>query len=281
MKITLVTDSTCDLSPEILNKRGIKMASLKVLFGEEEFIDKVNLSSTDFYNKMRSSAQLPTTSQVNPNEFVTIFEQELAKGNEVIGLFLSSELSGTYNAASIAKMMVDSDKIHLIDARTTSFGLALLVHKAQDLIEANLSPAEVVQQLAPFIESSQLYGMLDTLENLKKGGRLSAGAAMIGGLIGLKPIIEVKEGVVHVANKARGAKKGIAWMMEQLKKHYPGGEIDVLGVAYANDKEKLDLLKTQLNSQFKIKTIHEIEIGPVVGTHVGEGAIGIAFFKTH
>lgn len=281
MKITLVTDSTCDLSPEILNKRGIKMASLKVLFGEEEFIDKVNLSSTDFYNKMRTSTQLPTTSQVNPNEFVAVFEEEIAKGNDVIGLFLSSELSGTYNAASIAKMMVDSDKIHLIDARTTSFGLALLVHKAQDLIDANLSPSEVIEQLSPYIENCQLYGMLDTLENLKKGGRLSAGAAIIGGLIGLKPIIEVKEGVVHVATKARGSKKGIAWMMAELKKQYPGGEIDVLGIAYANDKEKLALLRAQLEGQFKIKTIHEIEIGPVVGTHVGEGAVGIAYFKNN
>lgn len=279
MNITLVTDSTCDLSPKDLEAKGIKMASLKVLFGENEFIDKVSLTNAEFYEKMKASPKLPTTSQVNPNEFVEIFEKELAKGNEVIGLFLSSELSGTYNAATIAKLMLESDKIHLIDSRTTSFGLGLLVHKAKAFIDEGKDCASVVEAMKSYIEKSQLYGMLDSLENLKKGGRLSGGAALIGNMLGLKPIIEVKEGIVNVANKARGTKKGMSWMLEKLSEHYPEGEIDELGLAYANDKEKLEQFKALVLSQFKVKTLYEIEIGSVVGTHTGEGAVGVAFYK--
>lgn len=279
MKITLITDSTCDLSPEFLASKGIKMASLKVLFGEEEYIDKINLSNADFYKKMSQSAKLPTTSQVNPNEFVELFEKELEEGNEVIGLFISSELSGTYNAASIAKMMLDSEKIHLIDSRTTSFGLALLVLKAHELIQSGMNAKAVLEAIQPFIDKSQLYGMLDTLENLKKGGRLTSGAALIGSMLSLKPIIEVKEGLVNVANKARGSKKGMQWMVDQLHMNFPEGKIDTLGIAYANDREKMEQLKTLVLESLTVETFIEVEIGSVVGTHTGEGAVGVAFFK--
>lgn len=281
MGITLITDSTCDLLPKDLEKRGIRFASLKVLFGEEEFIDKVSLTNEAFYDRMRQAQALPTTSQVNPNEFVELFQEELDKGNQIIGLFISSELSGTYNAASIAKLMLESDDIHLVDSRTTSFGLALLVHKAQDLIDEGLEIKEVVEAIKPYIENSQLYGMLDNLTNLKKGGRLPSSHAVIGNLLNLKPIIEVKEGVVEVANKARGAKKGMQWMIDKLLETFPNGKIDTLGVAYANDLEKLRQFKTFLMSKIEVENFVEIQIGTVVGTHTGEGAVGIAYFKNH
>ncbi len=281
MGITLITDSTCDLLPKDLEKRGIRFASLKVLFGEEEFIDKVSLTNEAFYDRMRQAQALPTTSQVNPNEFVELFQEELDKGNQIMGLFISSELSGTYNAASIAKLMLESDDIHLVDSRTTSFGLALLVHKAQDLIDEGLEIKEVVEAIKPYIENSQLYGMLDNLTNLKKGGRLPSSHAVIGNLLNLKPIIEVKEGVVEVANKARGAKKGMQWMIDKLLETFPNGKIDTLGVAYANDLEKLRQFKTFLMSKIEVENFVEIQIGTVVGTHTGEGAVGIAYFKNH
>lgn len=281
MGITLITDSTCDLLPKDLEKRGIRFASLKVLFGEEEFIDKVSLTNEAFYDRMRQAQALPTTSQVNPNEFVELFQEELDKGNQIIGLFISSELSGTYNAASIAKLMLESDDIHLVDSRTTSFGLALLVHKAQDLIDEGLEIKEVVEAIKPYIENSQLYGMLDNLTNLKKGGRLPSSHAVIGNLLNLKPIIEVKEGVVEVANKARGAKKGMQWMIDKLLETFPNGKIDTLGVAYANDLEKLRQFKMFLMSKIEVENFVEIQIGTVVGTHTGEGAVGIAYFKNH
>ena len=279
MKITLITDSTCDLKPEFLANEGIPFAPLKVLFGEKEFVDKIDLTNAEFYEKMRSSKELPTTSQVNPGEFYELFSKELEAGNQVIGVFLSSELSGTYNSAVVAKEMLANDNIFLIDSRTVSFALGLLVIRLKAKIDSGATAEEVIDYSKKLVESSQLYGMLDTLENLKKGGRLSSGTAMIGKMLNLKPIIEVKEGVVNVAEKARGSRKGLTWMIEQLAKAYPNGKIDEMAVAHANSPEKVSDLKQLLLERFEIGTIHEIEIGSVVGTHAGEGAVGITYYK--
>ena len=210
MKIKLITDSTCDIAPQILASKGIQFVPLKVLFKDKEYVDKIDLTNPEFYEMMRNSKELPTTSQVNPGEFHDVFESALKEGAEVIGIFLSSELSGTYNSAVIAKEMLGSDKIHLIDSRSVSFALGLMVLKMQQKIDDGADVSEVIQLATEMCASSQLYGMLDTLENLKKGGRLSSGTAMIGKMLNLKPIIEVKEGRVNVAEKARGSKKGLA-----------------------------------------------------------------------
>lgn len=279
MRITLITDSTCDLSPKALEEQGVLFAPLKVLFGDEEYIDKISLSNSEFYEKMKQSVELPTTSQVNPNEFHELFTQELEKGNEVIGLFISSDLSGTYNSAMIAKDMIESDKIHIIDSRTTSFSLALMIYLVSDWIRNGLSVQEIESKLTLLIEKAQLFGMLDNLENLKKGGRLSSGTAMIGKMLNLKPIIEVKNGIVEMANKVRGSRKGMAWMIEQLKQDYPSGSIPELALAHANDFEKLQEFKALLLESLEIERIYEIEIGSVVGTHTGEGVVGVAYFR--
>ncbi len=279
MKITLVTDSTCDIQPAELAKRGIRFAPLKVLFKDAEYTDKIDITNPDFYELMKKSPTLPTTSQVNPGAFQEIFSDEVEKGHLVLGLFISSDLSGTYNSAVIARDMVASNQIVLVDSRTTSFGLGLLVNKAQDLIDAGYGIDAIVKVLNDRIQKSQLYGMLDTLENLKKGGRLSSSSAMIGKMLNLKPIIQVENGLVNVASKARGSKKGYTWMLEQLKTEYPSGEVEEIGLAYANNREKLDEFQALLKAQFNIKKTYVSEIGSVVGTHTGEGAVGIVFYR--
>jgi DegV family protein with EDD domain len=279
MKITLITDSTCDLHPKFLAEQGILFAPLKVLFKDKEYVDKVDLTNPEFYELMRGSKELPTTSQVNPGEFYELFSKELEAGNKVLGIFLSSALSGTYNSAVVAKDMLENENIHLIDSRTTSFALGLMVIRIKKMIDEGFSIEQIQESASKLIEQSQLYGMLDTLENLKKGGRLSAGKAVIGNMLNLKPIIEVKEGLVNVAEKARGSKKGTAWMIEQLEKAFPSKVIDEMAVAHANSQEKAADLTNLLNATFQIGKIHEIEIGSVVGTHAGEGAVGVTFFR--
>ena len=281
MGITIVTDSTCDLLPSFLGERGIRFAPLKVLFKDREYVDKLDLTNAEFYEKMRKSDELPTTSQVNPSEFYDIFTEELQKGNQIIGIFISSELSGTFNSANIAKEMLDSKEIHLIDSRTASFSLGLMVMKIYNLIEQGNDVTEIMRKSKEIVNSAQLYGMLDTLENLKKGGRLSTGAATIGKMLNIKPIIEVVDGVVSVAHKARGSRKGLAWMIDQLERDYPLREIKEIAIANANAYERAEELKEELLLRFKIDHIYDIEVGSVVGTHTGEGVVGIAYFKQH
>lgn len=280
MKITLITDSTCDLQPDKLATLGIQFAPLKVLFKEKEYIDKIDITNPEFYGMMRQTKELPTTSQVNPGEFYELFSQELSKGNQVVGIFLSSDLSGTYNSAVVAKEMLGNEGIHLIDSRTVSFALGLIVIKVQEKIDSGASIEEILTLSRELVAHSQLYGMLDTLDNLKKGGRLSSGTAMIGKMLNLKPIIEVQNGLVNVAEKARGSRKGLAWMVEQVTNHYPDGKIDELAIAHANNADKLADIKQLLLERFEIGKIHEVEIGSVVGTHAGEGAVGVTFFRT-
>lgn len=279
MKITLITDSTCDIAPEELSAKGIKFAPLKVLFPDGEYVDKIDLTNAEFYGKMKASETLPSTSQVNPNEFHELFEAELKVGNHVVGLFLSSELSGTYQSAVIAKEMTSSENITLIDARTTSFGLGLLLNTLIGFVEQGLSVEEIVEAMNEKIAKTQLYGMLDTLENLKKGGRLSSSSAMIGKMLNLKPIIETKEGLVNMAAKVRGSKKGMNWMLNQLLEDYPEGKVDAIGIAHANNIEKLEEFRHLILKSIKVGTIYESEIGSVVGTHTGEGAVGLVYFK--
>lgn len=279
MKITLITDSTCDITPEELGAKGVKFAPLKVLFPDGEYVDKIDLTNSEFYGKMKASETLPTTSQVNPNEFHELFEEEIKAGNHVIGIFLSSELSGTYQSAVIAKEMTSSDLITLIDARTTSFGLGLLLNTLIGYVENGLSVDEIIVAMNEKIKNTQLYGMLDTLENLKKGGRLSSSSAIIGKMLNLKPIIEIKEGLVNVASKARGSKKGMNWMIEQLLEEYPEGYVDVIGIAHANNLEKMEEFRHLILNSIKVGTIYESEIGSVVGTHAGEGAVGLVYFR--
>lgn len=279
MKITLITDSTCDITPEELSAKGVKFAPLKVLFPDGEYVDKIDLTNAEFYGKMKASETLPTTSQVNPNEFYELFEEEIKAGNHVIGIFLSSELSGTYQSAVIAKEMTSSDQITLIDARTTSFGLGLLLNTLIGFVEKGLNIDEIVEAMNEKIAKTQLYGMLDTLENLKKGGRLSSSSAIIGKMLNLKPIIETKNGLVNVASKVRGSKKGMNWMLEQLLAEYPEGYVDVIGIAHANNLEKMEEFRHLILKSIKVGTIHESEIGSVVGTHAGEGAVGLVFFR--
>lgn len=277
MSVILVTDSTCDLSPEILDQMGVSFVPLKVLFGEKEYVDKMDLSNSEFYEKMRISEQLPSTSQVNPNEFCDLFTEKLKEGHHIIGLFLSSELSGTYQSAVMAKEMLETDQVTLIDSRTTSFALGILVHYAKDLIDQGHKPDEIKLKVEEKAKKLQLYGMLDTLENLKKGGRLSSGKAIIGKMLNLKPIIQVEDGRVGMANKTRGSKKGMQWMIDQILEEYPDGELEEIGLAHSNSLEKLEHFKSVLFQSIKAKKVYEIEIGSVVGTHTGEQAVGIVF----
>lgn len=285
MQIRLITDSTCDLTSEEMQRRGILFEPLKVLFGTDEYSDKVDLDAVAFYEKLKASSTLPTTAQVNPAAFEARFLEVLAKGEDILGIFISSELSGTYSASVIAKeQIVDShpelnDRITLIDSRTASFGLGLLVIMAQDYIDAGLSKHEIVMRLTDHIHHQHLYGMLHNLDNLVKGGRLSAGSAFIGQLLNMKPIIEVAEGKVELAHKARGTKKGLQWMVDQLMEACPDGQVTTLAYGHACNLEKLDELKELVEAHLTVENSHIIDIGPVIGSHVGADAVGIAFYK--
>ena len=218
MSIRIITDSTCDLSPAQLQVLDIDFIPLSVYFGQEQYLDKVELSPEAFYQKLGQSKELPTTSQVNPDTFISHFQSELEKGHEIVGIFLSSRLSGTFQSAVIAKDQLQNDKIHLIDSMSASFGSALLLRHAARLRDEGKSAEEICQALDSIKDRLAVYGMVDTLKYLHKGGRLSASAAAVGTMLKLKPIVGIKDGAVVSVSKARGYKSAFRHLVHLLER---------------------------------------------------------------
>lgn len=280
MKIKLVTDSTCDLSKEYLASRGIEFLPLSVIFGEDHYLDKIDLSNAEFFAKMAKSKKLPSTSQVNAGEFIECFER-LLKDPEtiVLALLLSSDLSGTYSSADMAKNYIGSDRIHLIDSRTVTFALGSMICLVQDEIDRGADIEQVKAFAHKLIENNRTLAIMDTLENLHKGGRLPLAQTVIGSVLGVKPILEIKDGLVGVRDKVRGFKKGYAYIMEFLNREVPSKVLDFLGVGHANAPERAQELAELIRASFQVKQMEIVDIGPVVGVHAGAGAVGVTFFK--
>lgn len=278
MNIKIVTDSTSDLPEYLVKELEVSIVPLKVLFGEEVYRDGIDLSNQEFYIKMSEHKQLPTTAQVNPGEFSEEFNRHIEKGDVVVGIFISSKLSGTYSSAVMARgtMTATKDRIHLIDSKSASFGLALQVIEAARMAQQGKSAEEIVGRIEQIKDEVQFYGIINNLENLKKGGRLSSTSALAGSILGIKPIITLKDGAVLLVGKARGQKKAFAWVLEDIKQKKADLNNKTICIAHAAATEDLAEFKKLLCKEYTPKEIIEIEIGAVIGTHTGGGCVGIS-----
>ncbi len=276
--IRIITDSTCDLTKEDQERLGIHIVPLKVLFGTKEYIDGVDIDIQSFYEKLATEKELPTTAQVNPGEFEEVFKTYLEQGDEIIAILLSSQLSGTYQSAAIAKDMLSSEKIHLIDSKTVTLGLALLVEEAAKLRDKGLSAKEIIAAIEELKEKVNVIAIVDTLKYLQKGGRISSASAILGTALGIKPIIQIKDGVVQVIGKERGQKK----LNKFILSHLEGNPIDLehaVVFAHSIAEEAVEQLQQLVKQSYNISESHVVPIGSTVGTHAGPGATGIAYIK--
>jgi len=279
MAIRIVTDTTCDLPESIAKKHNVTVVPLKVIFGEKEYVEGVDISKEEFYEKLTSSSELPTTAQVNPDEFAKIFKDILDAGGEIIGIFIGSKLSGTYQSAFIAQTMLESDKISLIDTETVALAAMLLVLKAIDMVEEDHSRTKIVSVLESVKRHARIYFTIDTLKYLKKGGRIKATAAAVGEVLNVKPILTVSDGLVDSASKARGLKKAFSEMGHLIG--HAGQTLDTkrVVIGHSHAEENLKLFRTWLEKNYAPVEIIETEIGPVVGTHAGTGAVAVAYME--
>ena len=277
MTIKIITDSTCDLPANIVQELGISVIPLKVLFGEEVFRDGIDLTNKEFYEKMAKHKQLPTTSQVNPGEFIEEFKRHIDNGDEIIGIFISAKLSGTYSSAVIAKeTMADDSRINIIDSLSASFGLGIQVIEAGRMAQQGKSAQEIVQRIEGIKNDVVFYGIIDKLDNLKKGGRLSSTGAFAGSLLGIKPIINLKGGAVALIAKARGQKKAFRWVLDDVKKNNISLNDKMICLAHANAPMDAAEFKKEIIKEYQPKEIIELQIGAVIGTHTGAGCVGIS-----
>lgn len=279
MGIRIVIDSTSDVTDEIIEKYNLKMVPLTVNFENESFLDKVELSSSEFFEKLEKAEKLPTTSQVSPGAFVEAFSEILLEGDQILGIFLASEFSGTYDSARIAKDMIGSDNIRIIDSRSVCLGTFSLILEAIKLVNEKKTIDQIVAELEATKDKVVAIAGLDTLKYLEKGGRLSKGQAVVGSILNIKPVIEIKDGKLAVIEKVRGKNKTIKWIDEWIEKNnYDLSDKTVL-LFHARSYDQLKVLRETIEEKYKIKEIIEQEIGPVIGTHAGPGVLGISFLN--
>ena len=275
-KIKIITDSTLDLPAELIREKDIEVLPLLINFGEESYLDGVEITTKEMIDKIDATGVLPTTAQVTPNRFEESFKKYLDEGYKIVALTLSSDMSGTYQSACIAKDMLESDDIVVIDSRNVTSGLGLLVLKACQFRDKGLGIKEIEEEILKAIPKVKSSLNFESLENLVRGGRLSKTAGTIGSVLGLRLILEVKDGKMSVKDKVRGSKKALKKLIS---------DFESVDVDFDSPIVLLELLNEDvyegLKTYFQEKNINYIDakVGCTVGIHSGIKPCGIFFFE--
>ena len=275
-KIKIITDSTLDLPADLVREKGIEVLPLLINFGEESYLDGVEINTHDMLERIEKENILPTTAQVTPSRFEETFKKYLDEGYKIVTLTLSSEMSGTYQSACIAKNMLESDDIVVIDSRNVTSGLGVLVLKACEFRDNGDNIFEIeekIKNLIPKVKSSLSF---ESLENLVRGGRLSKTAGTIGSVLGLRLILEVKDGQMAVKDKVRGSKKALKKVISDFE--YGNVDFDSpIVIDEILNEEIYEGLKKYFEEK-NIEYIHGI-VGCTVGIHSGTKACGVFFIE--
>ena len=281
MSVKFVIDSASDVLPSQGQAMDVKVLPLKVIFGEQEFADGVDLSHQAFFEKLSSSQHMPTTCQVPPADFEDAFEQLVGQGHEVVAITISSQMSGTYQSATIAAASYPG-KVFVVDSLNATIGERILLQRGIALAQQGMGAQEIAQTLQQESGRIRLVAVLDTLEYLKKGGRISAATAFAGGLLAVKPAICIQDGKVNMAGTARGLKKANALVKEKIQ-GYGGVNFDMpFALTCAGDDRLLRDFIAQCQDLWQTEQALPVySLGCTIGTHVGPGAYGIAFFESN
>jgi len=274
-KIRIVTDSTADLPRELIDKYNITVVPLKVMFGQEIYRDGVDLTSRQFFQKLRSSSTLPTTSQPSPQEFLEAYGPLVEEGANIISIHISSSLSGTLQSAKLAKTMLGYEDLEIIDSRLVSLALGLVVLVAAQKAAEGCSKEEVLGAARQIMDNIQAYFLVDTLEYLQRGGRIGKAQAFLGSLLNIKPLCTLREGIIYPYEKIRGKLKAMERLVEVIAEKFPLGSPLWCVLVHGDDLEGLEQLKEKLQKRVTVSQLLTGEIGPVVGTHAGPGLLGI------
>ncbi len=274
--IQIIIDSTTDMAERL--KERVKIVPLTVSFGDKEYLDGIDLSRDDFYRKLESGQVMPKTSQPSPALFEKVFEEIRERGEEGIVITVASSLSGTFQSASLAAK--DYPEITVVDSRSVAVGSGILAEYAIECIDRGMNRDEIAAELNKKKEDICVVAMLDTLEYLKRGGRISGTAAFAGGVLNIKPVASIKDGEILILGKARGTKKANNFLVEEIRKNGIDYSLPVL-LGYTGTSD--DLLKNYIEGsrnlwEGKIEELNCSRICSVVGTHAGPGAVAVAFF---
>ena len=272
--VRIVTDSTADLTPEQQRAAGITVVPLNVHFGDEVFRDHVDLSTDEFFRRLKASPQLPRTSQPSVGAFEEAYRSLRQGGDEIVSVHLSSKVSGTYNSALMAAQSVGEGKIDVVDSLSTSMALGFIALEGAKLARAGRDRQAVADCLRGLVPKARVICVVDTLTYLERGGRIGKARALLGSLLNVKPILQLKDGEVVPLGRARGRPQALNRLVELLERD---GKVRQLAIMHGAAQTDAEQLRERVASSYPSVDIQLTEIGAVLGTHTGPGVIGFTY----
>ncbi|HHW12484.1 MAG TPA: DegV family protein [Firmicutes bacterium] len=280
MSIKIVTDSTADLSPELKSRYGIEVIPLTVHFGEEVYYDGIDLTQDEFLEKVNTSPHFPKTGQATPAAFLELFRRLLAEGHEILYVGISSDLSGTYASACLAAQELADAPIATVDSRNLSMGIGVLALHAAEMAEQGTSLQAIADRLRAMTARVRTSFIVDTLDFLYKGGRLTRAQALIGNVLQIHPRIEVVDGKMCVPEKIRGSKsKAKTRLLEWATANKERIDDNWIAVTHCRDEEAANDLAAQFREMELARNVVITKAGAVISTHCGPGTVGIIYVE--
>ena len=279
MAVRILTDSASDFDLVVAQRRRVEVVPLPVQFGGAIFLDGKTLSHEVFYKLLLEKKENPSTSQPTPAAFLRHFEEAKAAGDQVVAVLLSGALSGTLQSAQIAKEMCEYEPIYIVDSRSASAGMQILVNYACKLRDSGLPAEDIACEVEKLKGKVRIFAVIDTLEYLRRGGRLTGLQAGLGTVTKLKPVITVRDGAVTILHKAFGTAAAVKQMMKLLAEH-PVDDDFPSYFLYTDDRSREELLLPKLKELGTLpKRLHFCSLGAAIGTHIGPGALGMAYIE--
>lgn len=278
-KVALITDSTSYIPKELLEKYHILVAPQVLIWGEQTYLDDVDIKPVEFYTRLKSATVMPTTSQVTIATFKKMFEQLLEQGYDILALLISMKLSGTIDSAVQARDMLPKAPIEIVDSRATAMALGFQVLTVARAIEAGANLAEAKALAEQATEHTGVIFAVDTLEFLHRGGRIGGGARFLGTVLNFKPILELREGRVEAVERVRTRKKSLARLVEMVEERVKGAPPARVATLHANAHDDAAEILEEVKKRIDpIETVFS-EVSPVVGCHAGPGTVGLAYMS--
>jgi DegV family protein with EDD domain len=275
-RVQIVTDSTSDIPQELAAAAGIWIVPLNITFGAETLKDRVDIGPDEFYERLRHAAALPRTSAPSPGAFIETYRQATMLDRSVLSIHISAKLSGTYGAARIAAGEFGDDQVMVVDSRQASMGLGWIALLAAERAKTGASLEELREYVNGLLPRVTIYVLLDTLENLRRGGRIGRASALLGTMLKVKPIITVSKGEVTPVEKVRLFARATTRLVEMARANAP---LERLAVAYTDVPEVASRIRSQLQEALPSTDPLVFQAGPVIGTYVGHGAVAVMFVR--
>lgn len=278
MSVRIVTDSTSDIPPHLAQQLGIAVVPLSVIFGEDAYKENIDISPDLFYDKLVKSKELPTTSAPSVGDFLNTYREVLKETDEIISIHISSKLSATYsNACQAAAQLNDEGaRIDVVDSRVVSLGMHFMARSAAMMAASGATVDAIKKRVEGMIPRMHIHILLDTLEYVRRGGRIGRARAFIGSMMRVKPILSIADGEVHPGERVRTRAHALDRMF-QVATSYP--KIEEIGVAYSTNAQEAEAMKQRLEEALDGQTVDMTRLGPVIGVHGGPGVLGIGILE--